>query len=212
MASPSPLGRRARRRKADIARRVCAAARAHAAEGTPVSTVPLDQLLSEAGVPRSTFYVYFSDRAAVFAEVLDQLTAFTLQAISSSLRMPATKSIADFRATLVEGVAHYRAHEGDYRLLLEVAATEPRVAEAYRGSMERASGALAVAMSTRRGTDAPTTSDIATAAALIWMLERTLYQVELDDDALADAFTRIFWGVAHPAGEHLHPPVGDPAP
>ena len=132
------LGPRARRRKRDIARRLGEVAQAHAAQGTPVSAVPLDRLLAEADVPRSTFYVYFPDRTAVFRELLDELMEFTVGAIAGVMVAPPEESAEGYRDTFARGIAYYREHEPTYRLLAEVSAVDADVAEVYRQAVGQA--------------------------------------------------------------------------
>lgn len=203
-ASPSrrapKLGKRAAARKRQIAHQFCAAAEARLARGETLAALPVEQLVAEAGVPRSTFYVYFPDKAAVLREVLDGFVDFTVDAITQ-VSNPTTVTRDDVDAIMAVGVKHYAEHAGTYRLLADAAATDPTLAVTYREAVGRVQGALGTSMARWAGRKRANRQDRAVASALVWMIERTLYQ-ELGRqpagraDRLADALSDILWSVA----------------
>ena len=173
-----------------------------------MASMSIEQLVADAGVPRSTFYVYFSDKAAVFREVLDQFADFTVQTIVRASD-PLSVTQDHLRSALALGVSHYGEHQGTYRLLADAAATEPSMATIYKNATDRVIVALARTVAQWGGRTRPNRRDRTLASALIWMVERTLYQelnraVGVSEQGLIDALTAVIWPVAQ-AERHTQP-------
>lgn len=200
MPDKPPLGKRAAKRKREIAQQVCAAAEARLARGESVAALSIEQLVTDAGVPRSTFYVYFHDKAEVFREILEGFVAFTVETIVSASDPQAT-SRTQLAAALAAGVQHYAANRDTYRLLADAAVADATTAASYRQATDRVIEALARVVARWRGSTRPAQRDRALAASLVWMVERTLYQEAgphsaRSQPALVEALTTVIWRVA----------------
>jgi len=59
-------------------------------EGSAFSEISVEQLITEAGIARSTFYVYFEDKGALMVDLMDRATQDIGAAASDWFELPAT--------------------------------------------------------------------------------------------------------------------------
>src|SRR6516165_8477501 len=87
-------------RREEIARRLFVIVERLLAEGFAFSEISVEQLITEAGIARSTFYVYFEDKGALLVELMDRATQEIGAAASDWFELPPTATRKDLRKAL----------------------------------------------------------------------------------------------------------------
>ena len=146
------------------------------AGGTAWADLGVEKIATTAGISRTAFYFYFSDKR----ELLMRLT----EDVSELLYLEAERWYsgegepeAEIREALINVVALYEEHEALLRVIVEVSTYDEEVARFWRGmlgrfvdaSRRRIEAEQEVGLSVARHAQA-------TAFALCWMTERTMYQ------------------------------------
>jgi TetR/AcrR family transcriptional regulator, ethionamide resistance regulator len=191
-----PTGREARRDEARA--RLLAVVERLLADGESYTEISIERMVAEAGMARSTFYVYFADKGdllrAWFAGITDELRVAA--ATWWKLQPPITYD--DVRDALAAIVATYRPHTPLMAALYDTAAYDPSVRELVTAMMDDNIAGLRAHI--RRGQSAgfvdPALLPAETAAWLTWMAERGFHQLVRDAtdervDRLVDAYARI---------------------
>ena len=183
------------RRKAALQEKLLAAVERFHEQGVVYGDVSVAQLITVAGVTRSTFYAYFPDKDALLrdlaAAVLDQL-------LDPWIAIPGG-SKEDLRRGIEAIIKTYRCHRA-----VMVAIDEPipdgYAQREFERLMDRGTAAVSAyikagqtAGDIRSSLDAGTTSSL-----LMWMTERGLAKMVANAgprelDTLADGLTEIFW-------------------
>jgi AcrR family transcriptional regulator len=199
-----PTGRDARRD--DARARLLAVVERLLADGESYTEISIERMVAEAGMARSTFYVYFADKGdllrAWFAEITDELrvTAATWWQLQPPVRYE------DTRAALAAIVATYRPHTPLMAALYDTAAWDPSVRELVDTMMGENIAGLRAHI--RRGQSAgfvdPALLPAETAAWLTWMAERGFHQLvrgasDSQVERLVDAYARIVWNTLYRA-------------
>jgi TetR/AcrR family transcriptional regulator, ethionamide resistance regulator len=197
-----PTGRDARRD--DARARLLAVVERLLADGESYTEISIERMVAEAGMARSTFYVYFADKGdllrAWFAEITDELrvTAATWWQLQPPV------CYEDTRAALAAIVATYRPHTPLMAALYDTAAYDPSVRELVDTMMGENIAGLRAHI--RRGQTAgfvdPALSPAETAAWLTWMAERGFHQLvrgasDAHVERLVDAYARIVWNALY---------------
>jgi AcrR family transcriptional regulator len=201
-----PRGRAARRH--DVRARLLAVVERLLAEGEGFTEISVERLVAEAGMARSTFYVYFEDKGdllrAWFAEIADELRG----AASTWWQLRTAPSYEAVRAALAGIVGAYRPHTPLMAAVYDAAAYDPAVRQLVAAMMaENAAGLRThVRSGQREGFVDPLLPPRETAAWLTWMAERGLHQLvrgatDAEVERLVDAYARIVWNT-------LYRPVG----
>jgi AcrR family transcriptional regulator len=186
-------------RREEIARRLFAAAEQLLAEGTGFAEISVEQLITGAEIARSTFYVYFEDKGALLMELAERVTQTVGEAASAWFRLPPGSARDDLKAALKKIVEAYAAHRYLLAAVVETAAYDPRVRAQFAGVMARRSEDLRVGFRAQQESGfIPADLDVAAVAPwLTWMIERGLYELTNNGDALADerldGMTIIVW-------------------
>src|SRR5262249_19102339 len=107
------------------------------AEGAVFSEISVEQLITEADIARSTFYVYFEDKGALMVELMERVTKAVGDAADDWFQLPPTATRADLRNALARLAAAYRQHGRMMSAVIEAAAYDPRVQEEYAAVMAR---------------------------------------------------------------------------
>ncbi len=186
-------------RRTDLSRRLFTIVERLLADGTTFSDISVEQLITEAGIARSTFYVYFEDKGALAAELLDQVTQVIGAAASDWFALPAGASRADLHQALSHLAEGYREHGRMLSAVIEAAAYEPRVRDQYAAVMQRRCQDVIQAL-TPQQTNGTIRADVnipSVSTWLVWMFERGLYQLVGGGDQLTaaalDGATTIVW-------------------
>lgn len=186
-------------RRDEIAQRLFTAAEAIFQSGASFTEVSVEQLITTAGIARSTFYVYFEDRGALLLELADRVTDIVGTSALSWLELPATAGRDDLKKVLAELVATYAEHRHTLAAVAEAAAYDSRVREQYGQVMNRRISFMSEHF--RRQQDngmirASVELDEVT-PWLVWMIERGLYQLISHQNTFSDSalegLTTVVW-------------------
>ena len=189
---------RAERREA-IGNRLFAIVERLLAEGSAFSEISVEQLITEADIARSTFYVYFEDNGALMIELMERVTRAVGDAADDWFHLPPKASRADLRNALARLAAAYRQHGLMMSAVIEAAAYDPRVQDEYALVMARRCEDMNRSFIPQQR-DGSIRGDIDLAAVtpwLAWMFERGLNQLvgqgaDLTESAL-DGVTSVVW-------------------
>jgi TetR/AcrR family transcriptional regulator, ethionamide resistance regulator len=184
------------RRKAALQEKLLGAVEQLHDHGRAYGETSVEQLITTAGVTRSTFYSYFEDKDALLRDLASSVLDELLE--QWSVILPGG-SREDLRRGIAAIIKAYRPHRA-----IMVAIDEPvpdgHAAREFERLMER--GATAVTEYIKAGQaagDIPSTLDaVTTSELLMWMTERGLAKMVANSqprnlDAFADGLTEIFW-------------------
>lgn len=174
------------------------------ANGEGFTEISVERLVAEAGMARSTFYVYFEDKGdllrAWFSEITDELR----DAADGwwQLRPPLThEHVHRALATIVE---RYRPHTPLMAAVYDTAAYDPSVRELVDTMMAENTAGLRrhIRLGQQQGFIDPALLPRETAAWLTWMAERGFHRLVRDaTDAefqrLVNAYSRIVWNTLY---------------
>jgi TetR/AcrR family transcriptional regulator, ethionamide resistance regulator len=186
-------------RREHLSRRLFGIVERLLAGGMTFSEISVEQLITEAGIARSTFYVYFEDKGALAIELLDQVTRVIGAAASDWFDLPASATRDDLHRALSRLAEGYREHGRMLSAVIDAAAYEPRVREQYAAVMERRCQDMNEALTPQQMNGAIRADvDIPSVTVwLLWMFERGLHQfVGAGDQLSAEALngaTTIVW-------------------
>src|SRR5689334_19569769 len=175
MATPEPAPTA---KRAAVQAAVLEATEALLSEGASYADLNIEKIASRAGISRTAFYFYFRDKR----EVLERLTA----GVNEQLMAVAARWWAgdtDIRDALGGIALLYREHAALMKATVEVSTYDEELATFWR----RLLGEFVVATRVRieadqaAGTALPMPAE-ATAMALVWMVERCLYEQLVQGD------------------------------
>ena len=174
------------------------------ADGESYTELSVERLASEAGVSRSTFYVYFEDKGellrAWFVEIFEQVGGAARQWYG----LPAQFTRDELRAALDHVVGTYRPHTMLMSAVVDASGYDPSVRELVATMMNRNVASLRkhIREGQKAGTVDPSLPAAETAAWLTWMAERAFHQLvrgasDAEVDKLVDAYTAIIWNTLY---------------
>ena len=183
-------------RRAAVESGVLAATERLLEEGGAFAELSVDRIAKEAGISRTAFYFYFRDKR----ELLMRLTGGVSDELyAQAERWWGTEDAGplELAEALRAVVALYAAHGVLLRAVVEASAYDEEVARFWRGVVGRFSDATRVRIEAEQAAGrAPGLDPAATAFALAWMTERTMYQHMVQgigrEDALVAALTAIW--------------------
>lgn len=186
-------------RRPEVEQRLIAAVSTVAREGTSFAELSVSRLVREAGLARATFYLYFPDRTAFVLRLADYVRDKITQPASASWT-----AVLEDRATLESAIIDllntFHTEYAVIAALIEASSTDPVIAKQLNADIETliTQSAGVITFGQQRGTFRAELSAYETAAALIWMIERTCYQLGRADDAnarsrIARTLTTIVW-------------------
>ena len=168
-------------------------------DGPWYTTLGVQRIAAEAGIARSTFYLYFPDKTALLMRITESATEDLFAAAGAWLQ----EGFADLDAleqTLLGVIAQQREHAALLAALMEVAGYDEQVAEFWR---RRVGGFIdllreRIAHGQRAGTIVPALDPGTTAAWIAWGTERLVAQhvaarPEGEDEHLAAGLARAIW-------------------
>ncbi|MCW2667580.1 MAG: Transcriptional regulator, TetR family [Frankiales bacterium] len=196
--TPSSTSRTQRR--GQLRDRLLAAVEQLLAAGESYTELSVERIAAEAGVSRSTFYVYFDDKGellrAWFQDIFGQLE----DAARAWHTLPADAGQPQLRAALSRLVQLYRPHTTLMAAVVDASGYDPSVRLLVAGMMERNTATLRqhIHLGQQDGTvDAGLLAD-EVAAWLTWMAERGFHQLvrgasDAQVERLVDAYASIVW-------------------
>ena len=186
-------------RREDIARRLFVVVEGLLANGSAFSEISVEQLITEAEIARSTFYVYFEDKGALMVELMDRVTQEIGGAAGDWFSLPPSATRKDLRKALAKLAAAYGRHGRMLSAVIEAAAYDPRVRDQYAAVMQRRFQDMNDSFVPQQHAGAIRADiEIETVTPwLAWMFERGLYHLvghggELPDSAL-EGLTSVVW-------------------
>ena len=189
---------RAERREA-IGNRLFAIVERLLAEGSVFSEISVEQLITEADIARSTFYVYFEDKGALMIELMERVTKAVGDAADDWFHLPPSATRSDLRNALARLAAAYRQHGLMMSAVIEAAAYDPRVQDEYAAVMARRCEDMnrSFIPQQRDGSIRRDIDLVAVTPWLAWMFERGLNQLvghggAMTESAL-DGVTSVVW-------------------
>ncbi len=166
------------------------------AEGTPYADLGIERIANRAGISRTAFYFYFKDKQ----ELLTRLT----QDVSDQLYRQADIWFSgdgdpreEMHAALTAIAAVYRDHGPLLRAIVEASASDTQIAAFWRALLDRFVDATAARIEEQRKPGSVLGPSRPTGFALVWMVERTLYEQAVQDhphdpQELVEALTGVF--------------------
>jgi TetR/AcrR family transcriptional regulator, ethionamide resistance regulator len=164
-------------------------------EGASFAELSIERIATRAGLSRTAFYFYFRDKRELLTRLTDEV-ADLLYAEADRWWSSEGGGREELRAALARVIALYHEHAVLLRAVVETAAYDEPMAQAWRSIVGR------FVQATRRRIEAEQAAGAApaslpaeeTAFALSWMTERACYQslVQGRDDELPEALTEIW--------------------
>jgi AcrR family transcriptional regulator len=173
-------------------------------EGESFTEISVERLVSEAGMSRSTFYVYFEDKGDLLRAWFAEITAELSDAASGWLTLGADATQADLRVALERVVKTYKPHTTLMAATYDAAAYDASVRELVEAMMDGNVAGLRkhIKAGQAGGSIDPSLPAAQTAAWLTWMAERGLHQLvrtasPAELEKLIDAYTGIVWNTLY---------------
>lgn len=195
-------------RRAEVAERLRGAVERLLREGETYASLSIERLMNEAGLSRSTFYAYFTDKGDLLRQWSTHASDATRAAAAAWVALGPDVSREQLRAALRRLIGDYQPHARVTAAIYDATVYDAALATETRAVMDAHRRHLADHV--RRGQDEgwidPALLPDETAAWICWMTERVLHQLVPDADAptvdeLADGLTGILWNVLYaPAG------------
>ena len=157
-------------------------------EGASFADLNIERIATRAGISRTAFYFYFRDKR----ELLMQLTegvSDVLYAAADTWWSGADVGGAELAAALERVAGLYREHDPLLRAIVEVSTYDDEVAAFWRALVGRFVEATRQRIEAEQeaGRADPGLHAQATAFALVWMTERTYYQMLVQDQPVKPA-------------------------
>jgi AcrR family transcriptional regulator len=170
------------------------------AGGERYADLSVERIIKAGAISRATFYVYFQDKGDLLRAMAQDVIQDLFQAGNSWWALPPDADRARLRQALLPAIQIYRAHHTIFGAIVEAAAYDARVREAFNVLLDRTIADLTahIREEQRRGAACADLDAGRTAKWLIWMIERGLYQFvspadEREANKLVDALTEIVW-------------------
>ena len=166
-------------------------------EGAPYASLSVERIAKRAGISRTAFYFYFADKRELLMRLATKLSD-ELYGEADAWWSGAGDGPAQLTAALGKIAAVYRAHGPLVCAIVELSTYDEVVGPFWHALVGRFVDASAERIATEidAGRDRLPSPE-ATAFALVWMTERTLHQMVVQDgaiadDALVDALARVW--------------------
>jgi AcrR family transcriptional regulator len=167
----------------------------------PYTELSIQQLCSEAGIARSTFYVYFRDKCDLVARLAEEMVGQLAETASKWWQPGASREQA--LAATREVLEIYSRHESLFAALTETAAYDDEMRALQVEIVERHARPLEELIERGKGVAVREVHTRETVAALSWMLQGSCYHLARGAgteqlDRLAEATTAIIWHSIYP--------------
>jgi AcrR family transcriptional regulator len=174
------------------------------ADGESFTEISVERMVSEAGLSRSTFYVYFEDKGDLLRAWFARITEDLADSAGAWWSLTGVATREDLRRALSSIVHTYRPHATLMAAIYDAAAYDAAVRELVEGMM--GANAAGLRKHLRAGQAAgfvdPGLPPSQTAGWLTWMAERSLHQLvrsasDAELENLVDAYTGIVWNTLY---------------
>jgi AcrR family transcriptional regulator len=168
-------------------------------EGNAFTDLSVDRLATAAGTTRATFYVYFEDKGHLLRRLSRHIMVELQVAARQWWQSAARRDPHDLRAAMKAIISTYRQHQALLSALVEAAGYDASVAADFQALMSEFRAATREII--EHGQAAGAVRDLPVsevAGALVWMVERTCYQMVRsstadNDDNMATALAEVTW-------------------
>jgi AcrR family transcriptional regulator len=166
-------------RRLSLAEQLVAPIEALLAEGHSFTELTVEQIISRAGVARSTFYYTFGDKGELLIAVSQTAIKEIVEASYTLYALEPDSSREDFTAAVRRTVRTWRPHVSLMNALAELATYDARVNEQFLIGWAAARRGIAdhIAQGQAAGRVRPELHVEHTAAWLTWMAERGMSQM-----------------------------------
>lgn len=148
-------------------------------DGASFADITVEQLITEAGISRSTFYVYFEDKGVLLLALAEDVVGRLIDAARVWWELPPDGTRADVESAL-RGIADvYAQHASIWSALVDTSAYDPNVRASFRGVVALAIEGVSrhIREGQKAGTVRAGLDPKRTAAWLTWMTERGHYEM-----------------------------------
>jgi AcrR family transcriptional regulator len=154
-------------------------------EGATYATLSVERIARRAGISRTAFYFYFADKRELLMRLATKLSD-DLYHEADAWWSGAGEGPEQLTTALAKIAALYRAHGPLVRAIVELSTYDELVGPFWQALVGRFVDASAgrIASELEAGRTAPRPE--ATAFALVWMTERTLHQMLVQEDGDRD--------------------------
>lgn len=177
--------------------------------GESYTEMSVERIVSQAGLARSTFYVYFEDKGDLLVAWFAGITAELDEAARRWWTLGPGATAEDLRAALDGIVRAYRPHTTLMAAVYDASAYDPAVRELVETMMRRNTAGLRrhIRAGQKAGFVDPGLLPDQTAGWLTWMAERGLHQLvrtapDAEVERLVDAYTAIIWNTLYASARH----------
>lgn len=150
-------------------------------EGATYATLSVERIARRAGISRTAFYFYFADKRELLMRLATKLSD-DLYHEADAWWSGAGDGPEQLTTALAKIAALYRAHGPLVCAIVELSTYDEVVGPFWQALV----GRFVEASAGRISSELDTPSAEATAFALVWMTERTLHQMLLQDDGARD--------------------------
>ena len=177
------------------------APRTHATErllarGASVAQLSVNQIVTEAGVSRATFYACFEDKHSVIGRLAHASLSWR-DAVHAEVLGDPGLTHDDLNALMRAIVAHWQAQRPVLSAIIELAEHDPTTRKLWREAVNEIAEQAAEQFRIRWATSPDQPNDVGTMAAVFtWALERCCHQLVTDAasaDTIALAIAEILW-------------------
>jgi TetR/AcrR family transcriptional regulator, ethionamide resistance regulator len=155
------------------------------AEGASWSDLGVERIATTAGISRTAFYFYFRDKRELLMRLTEDVTELLYQEADRWFSGE-DEAEPEIREALGNVAALYDEHMPLLRVIVEVSTYDEEVATFWRSLIGRFVEATRERIEAEQAAGhAPAYPAHATAFGLVWMCERTLYELKVQDTPFA---------------------------
>jgi TetR/AcrR family transcriptional regulator, ethionamide resistance regulator len=163
-------------KRAAVQGAVLAATEALLSEGASYADLNIERIATRAGISRTAFYFYFRDKRELLMRLTEDVNELLYQQADIWFS-GAGEPEHEIRQALTNIAALYAEHGVLLRAIVEVSTYDDEVARFWRGMLGRFVDASRRRIDAERAAGVSVANNAhATAFALVWMTERTMYQ------------------------------------
>jgi len=155
------------------------------AEGASWSDLGVERIATTAGISRTAFYFYFRDKRELLMRLTEDVNELLYQEADRWFS-GRDEAESEIRTALNNVAALYDEHMALLRVIVEVSTYDEEVATFWRSLIGRFVEATRERIEAEQAAGhAPAYPAHPTAFGLVWMCERTLYELEVQDTPFA---------------------------
>jgi AcrR family transcriptional regulator len=173
-------------------------------EHNSFTSLSVEDIIQEAGIARSTFYVYFADKGQMLGALTADLLDDALVAVRAWWELPPTADFAELRDALAGFIHFFHRHSALLKAVIDASAYDPDAAAGFAHMVR--SGEEGIAEHIRTGQQEHSVAgDIdpdVVARWLVRLVEQGLYELipgadEAQRERLIDAISMISWNILY---------------